>query len=275
MIPPDPKSIPIRPASTAIILRDGAKGMEVFMVVRHSKMAFASGAFVFPGGKVELHDGEFENPEAAQSSHHRSAQTSSGEGVPGLPFWMAAIRETFEEAGLALMRKRGDQNLLGAEEAHRLVEDYRPAILDGNLAFGDLLRKNDLIPATDLMVHFAHWITPPGRPRRFDTHFFLIAAPVEQFGVHDGSEVVEGVWTTPAKALADTDAGKRIMVPATRLNVTKLAQDGRVEDVVERARASQVVTVSPRVEQVEGGRKLHLPIEAGYGMSELFVPSEG
>ena len=260
----DPNSVPVRPASTAIILRDGAAGMDVFMVVRHHQIDFASGAFVFPGGKVDPQDEEYV----------RDNNFGVSESGPNSSYWIAAIRETFEEAGLVLARKRNEGDIVDANEAHRLVVEHRADILDGKLTFPDLLKMNDLRPALELMVPFAHWITPSTQPKRFDTHFFLVAAPVRQTGAHDGTEAVEGVWTTPKQALADADAGRRIMLPPTRLNLEKLAQDDRVEDAVARARSSKVVTVLPRVEKVDGGRKLHLPIEAGYGISELFVKAK-
>ena len=121
------------------------------------------------------------------------------------------------------------------------------------------------------MEHFAHWITPVGPPRRFDTHFFLIAAPVKQTGAHDGLEATEGVWVEPGQAIADADAGRRILLPPTRLNLLKLAQFISVQAAVDTTRISKVVTVLPRIEKAEGGRRLILPIEAGYGMSELFI----
>jgi 8-oxo-dGTP pyrophosphatase MutT (NUDIX family) len=255
-------TVPVRPAASAVILRDGPGGIEVFMVVRHHEIDFASGAFVFPGGKVHPRDGDIECQNALPSG-----------AWPDPSFWIAAIRETFEEAGLLLARRQGEEKLLGAEETQDLVETYRTALLAGTLTFAELLKRENLIPALDLMVHFAHWITPPGPPRRFDTHFFLITAPVVQIGVHDGLEATEGVWIAPRQAISDADAGHRIMLPPTRLNLQKLAQFSSVQTAAQSARSSKVVTVLPRIERTEGGRKLLLPIEAGYGISELFIPT--
>ena len=95
---------------------------------------------------------------------------------------VAAARETFEEAGLLLARRRGAEPLLDAEAAHRLVERYRAPMLAGDTTFLDLVRGEDLLLAPDLMVRFAHWITPETQPKRFDTHFLLVSAPVEPAG---------------------------------------------------------------------------------------------
>jgi 8-oxo-dGTP pyrophosphatase MutT (NUDIX family) len=232
------------------------------MVVRHHEIDFASGALVFPGGKVHPQDGDVVSQNPAPSG-----------AWPDPSFWMAAIRETFEEAGLLVARRQGEEKLLGAEETQDLVETYRTALLAETLTFAELLKRQNLLPALDLMVHFAHWITPPGPPRRFDTHFFLIAAPVVQIGVHDGLEATEGVWIAPRQAIADADAGRRIMLPPTRLNLQKLAQFSSVQTAAESTRSAKVVTVLPRIERMEGGRRLLVPIEAGYGISELFIPT--
>ena len=154
-----------------------------------------------------------------------------------------------------LARKRNETQLVSADETHDLVVRHRDDVVKGDLPFSEMLLQYNLVPALDLLVHFAHWITPTTQPKRFDTHFFLVSAPVKQMGAHDGSEAGEGV------------------LPPTRLNLEKLAQDDNVEHAVQRARAATVVCVEPRVELVDGGRKLHLPIEAGYGISELFVRS--
>ena len=258
----DPANIKIRPASSAIILRDGADGIEVFMVVRHHQIDFASGAMVFPGGSVDPQDSHLVT----------EIPISSAGNAPTCSFWFAGIRETFEEAGLVLARQKGQPRIIGASEASRLVKLHRSAVLDGSVTFADMLQRENLEPVTDLMVHFAHWITPVGPPRRFDTHFFLIAAPVEQVGIHDGMEAVEGVWVPPAQAIQDADDGRRVMLPPTRLNLLKLTRDRTVQEAVTRAQASKVVTVLPRVVKDDSGRKLLLPIEAGYGMSEYRVP---
>ena len=130
-----------------------------------------------------------------------------------------------------------------------MVERYRASMLAVDATFLDLVRAEDLVLATDLMVPFAHWITPQSQPKRFDTHFLLVAAPVEQLGAHDGGESVEGFWIAPQQALADTEAGGRTLVFPTLMNLTKLARYATVAEAVTATRASPVVTVSPRAER--------------------------
>ena len=257
----DATPVPARPAATVVILRDARQGIEVFMVERHREIEFASGALVFPGGKVDGDDADAAWGELA-------AETSP---APERSLFVAAGRETFEEAGLMLARRRGAQEIIDADAADRLVGAHRTRLLKGETTFLDILRGEDLVLAADLMLPFAHWITPERVPKRFDTHFFLVAAPVSQLGAHDGAESVEGIWIAPRQALADAEAGTRTLVFATRMNLGKLARYRSVAEAVEATRASPVVTVMPKVKRTPEGRWLQIPAEAGYGVTEVFV----
>jgi 8-oxo-dGTP pyrophosphatase MutT (NUDIX family) len=262
MSTPAAKPAVARPSATAVILRDGPGGIETFMVVRHHEIDFASGALVFPGGKVDPQD---------------SAEAWAGLApFPGAPadraFVVAAARETFEEAGLVLARRRGSDAIVSAEDAHRMVEAYRARLIESRTTFVDIVRAEDLVIATDLMVPFAHWITPEFAPKRFDTQFFLVAAPIGQLGAHNGGESVEGIWIAPGQALRDAESGRRTLVFATQLNLEKLARYRTVAEAVAETRSAPIVTVMPRVSRTASGRTLVIPAEAGYGGTEFPAP---
>lgn len=242
---------PARPASTVLLLRDGAEGLEVFMVVRHRQIEFASGALVFPGGRVEEGDAAIAAAAAA--------------GVPLGDFRIAGIRETFEECGVLLARPRSGGGMVPGGRLVALEAAHRAALCRGERAFGDVLAEEALAPAADALVHFAHWITPATRPKRFDTQFFLAAAPPDQLAAHDGGESVDSVWIRPAQAVAETNAGQRRLVFATRKNLEKLARFATVAEAVEAARAAPVVTVQPEMIRTGAGWRLRIPLEAGYG----------
>src|SRR5215471_20047487 len=168
-----------RPASTVLLLRDSkaAKEIEVFMMVRHYEIDFNSGALVFPGGSVDKNDREIiANPELY----------SGGEGLDdaGLSFRIAAIRETFEESGILLARPKGSDSLVDAERAREIEAAWRTPLCEGKITFLKVLAENNLWLALDELVPYAHWITPEGMPKRFDTWFFLAAAPPDQLGAH-------------------------------------------------------------------------------------------
>lgn len=229
------------------------------MVVRHHEIDFASGALVFPGGRVDPGDAEI--------------ATRLGAGAGATPFHVAAVREAFEECGVLLARRRGEEALVDAEVLRRL-EAPRMALCRHEISFAELLAAEELIPATDLLVHFAHWVTPRTQPKRFDTHFFLAVAPEDHVALHDGGEAVDSVWIRPADALGEATAGRRKLVFPTRMNLGKLARETSTAGAIAAARSAPVVTVEPDfVRTTNGGRELRIPLAAGYG-GEVFLATE-
>lgn len=256
-----------RPASTLLLIRDGASGLEVFVVQRHHQIDFAGGATVFPGGKVE--DGDRDPGLRARCA---------GAGALGddeLAFRVAAIREAFEECGVLLARARGQQALVPVARLADLLKRWRAEVRGHRVSIADLASAEDLELACDLLVPFAHWITPEGMPKRFDTWFFLMAAPPGQFAAHDGTESVDSAWISPRRALEQAEAGQRTIIFPTRLNLAKLARSRTTADAVAAARASRIVTVLPRVERGPKGLVLRIPAEADYDFCEGPVDAFG
>jgi 8-oxo-dGTP pyrophosphatase MutT (NUDIX family) len=250
-----------RLASTIILLREIGQGMEVLMVTRHHQIDFATGALVFPGGKLN----------AGDQDQRVRARCS---GIAGLSdhemaLRVGAIREAFEESGLLLARKRGSSRLIDAQQATELGPRYRKRLDDGEIGIAEMLEAEDLELTCEELVPFAHWITPTFMPKRFDTYFYLAVAPAEQIAVHDGKEMVESVWLKPADALAQTKAGQRTMVVATMLNVRRLGASTNISDALQAARSQPIVTVLPESIQGPNGRMLRIPLEAGYGETEI------
>src|SRR5690348_3189814 len=157
-----------RPAATVMLVRDAPAGIEVLMVTRNVASDFASGALVFPGGRVDTADGA-------------PTMLSCCRAVPGvapdaMAFRIAGIRETFEEARLLLARRHGEDRLMSSDEVDAL--EARVKAQSQRLPqLGDLVAAGDIELTTDLMVPFAHWITPVDSPKRYDTLFFLAPAP--------------------------------------------------------------------------------------------------
>lgn len=253
-----------RLSATVLLLRDGAQGLEVFMVVRHQQIDFASGALVFPGGKLAAGD--------AAPALRGLCDGAGALSDEQLALRVGAIRETFEECGVLLARERGATQLLGAARAAELGERYRKALDRGELGMADLLQRENLRLACDELALFAHWITPSFMPKRFDTWFYLAAAPQQQTALHDGREMVDSVWLRPAQALAEAEAGRRTLVPVTRLNVAKLGRSATVAAAFAAARAGRIVTVQPQGTAQAGGMLLRIPVEADYGVAEFFFP---
>lgn len=203
------------------------------MVVRHHQIDFASGALVFPGGRVEAAD----------------AVLAGGDATAA--FRIAAIRETWEECGILL------------------ATPGTPLAAEGE--FAAMLAERGLVPDATCLAHFAHWITPIPVPKRFDTHFFLAAAPADQDALHDGHEAVDSVWIRPVDALAEAEAGTKKIVFPTRMNLNKLARSNSVAEAFAAARAKPVVTVQPIQRDTPEGRYLRIPIEADYDGEEFLA----
>ncbi len=253
-----------RPASTILLLRDAkaAAELEVFMMVRHYEIDFNSGALVFPGGSVDKNDKEIiERPELY----------TGGEGLDAaaLSFRIAAIRETFEESGILLARPKGSTALVDAKRASEIEAVHRADLNEGKVTFLKVLTDNGMVLALDELVPYAHWITPEGMPKRFDTWFFLAAAPPDQLGAHDGRESTDSIWVSPREALEGGENGRfKLPFPTTR-NLIRLGKQGKVADALADSKGREIVTVMPVVTKISGGRQLRIPKEAGYD-GELF-----
>jgi 8-oxo-dGTP pyrophosphatase MutT (NUDIX family) len=248
-----------RPASTILLLRDGAAAneIEVFMMVRHYEIDFNSGALVFPGGSVDKDDNEI---------IARSELYAGGERLDAadLSFRIAAIRETFEESGILLARPRGSNALIDAKRAREIEATHRTILCEGKTTFLKVLADNNLLLALDELVPYAHWITPEGMPKRFDTWFFLAAAPPAQVGAHDGKESTGSIWVSPREALAGGESGRfKLPFPTTR-NLIRLGKQNSVKAALDDSRGKPIVTVMPVMTKVNGGRQLRIPLEAGY-----------
>jgi 8-oxo-dGTP pyrophosphatase MutT (NUDIX family) len=228
------------------------------MVVRHHQIDFASGALVFPGGKAD---------EADFDPRLDAYLDGAMEDADMKAIQVASIREAFEECGVLLARPKGSEALISGERLAEL-EPYRDKLHKGELTILEFLEREDLRLACDTLVHFAHWVTPEMMPKRFDTHFFLAAAPADHLAVHDGHESVDSVWIRPADAIADAEAGKRTVIFPTLRNVEKLGTAATVADAMAAAASSTPVRVLPWMDKRDDGTYLCIPVEAGYEVSE-------
>jgi 8-oxo-dGTP pyrophosphatase MutT (NUDIX family) len=250
--PADPK-----PSATILLVRDGARGLEVFMVQRHHQIDFATGAMVFPGGKVD----------AADADPALATRCDGAVSDALRPIHVAAIRETFEECGVLLARPAGSSALVPGAQLVEIEQRHRAALNAGERTLREVVEKEDLRLANDLLVHFAHWVTPVFMPKRFDTHFYLVAAPPDQLAVHDGGESVDSVWTRPEDAAAERAAGRRTIIFPTFMQVKKLGRSRDVASAMAAARSERVVTVLPHVEERGGEKVMVIPANANYDVT--------
>lgn len=225
------------PAATLILMREGPSAPEILMIERDGKMAFAPGATVFPGGRIDPDD------RAAGDDLVRAAK-------------VAAIRETLEETGVAVALDPPPDAELEAELRRRL-HDGAP--------FSGLLDSHGLTLRHDDLVSFARWCPTFREARNFDTHFFLARAPADgRLPTADQGESVHAGWATAADVLARADAGSAHIIFPTRRNLERLARFATFEEAVADAHAHAVETIIPWIETRDGVDWLRIPVDRGY-----------
>ena len=249
------------PASTILMLRNGKDNtspLEVFMVERNHKIDFATGALVFPGGKVDPGDSStsvIERIDGVIENEYKASLIA------------AAIREAFEECGILLARPTGEKKIVSGDRLSTLAH-YRNALNKNEISLENFLLEEDLRLAGDKLTPFAHWITPTMMPKRFDTYFFLAEAPQDHIPKHDGYESTDSTWLTPQNAIEAAEAKTRTIIFPTLLNLQKLSQFSTTEKAIQITSSESIVTVLPTTEKRDDGNFICIPIEAGYGISE-------
>ena len=230
--------VPARDAATVLLLREGASGLEVFLVRRNAVVDFMAGAHVFPGGKVDAADSEPGLLQRLRGVHEPST-------APEL--YVAAIRETFEEAGV----------LLSADFRAAGLDDARLAVARGD-SFASVLEQLGANLDAALLAPWTRWVTPAVSPKRFDARFFLAAAPVEQLARHDDYETTESMWIEPLEALKHVQRGEMMIAPATYKCLAVLATYRTVAEAFAAARAAPPRAWCPVVRNEEGKRLIIL-----------------
>jgi 8-oxo-dGTP pyrophosphatase MutT (NUDIX family) len=275
--------VEIRPAATVMLVRDcatpaGAHALEVLMVRRNLRSDFVGGAYVFPGGAVDLLDGGPEAEALCAGRSHGEANALLGVESGGLAYWVAVVRETFEEAGLLLARREdGPRLLAGDPDEEARFAAARTEVNAGTVRFLDLCRDERLRLGVGDVHYFAHWITPRGAPRRYDTRFFVAAAPPGQIAAHSAGETIDEVWITPEDALARHRAGEiEIIFPTIRClqAIGRFASSAELLQAAERA-SSAVPTIEPRVVPDGNGMRIVLPGDPGYEEAPVPDPGDG
>jgi 8-oxo-dGTP pyrophosphatase MutT (NUDIX family) len=252
-----------------MLVRDGADGrgpMEIFMLRRNLNSDFVSGAYVFPGGGVDEADRHADLAEVCEGRSDDQASAMLGIDRGGLAFWVAAVRECFEEAGVLLALTADDDviSFADAEVAARF-EQHRADVNAGTTRLVELCEKESLRLAVDRIHYFSHWITPLGPPRRYDTRFFVAAAPPEQVPLHDDAETIANLWVQPGEALERHRRGELEMIFPTIRNLQAIARFERSADLLAAAAAIEhVPTILPRIENTDVGVRILLPGDPGY-----------
>lgn len=237
--------VPVRDASTVILLREGDSGIEVFLQRRVAGMAFAGGMTVFPGGGVDSSDAEAEIAWAGPDVGWWAERFATDE-AQARALVCAAARETFEECGV----------LLAGPSADTVVDDSarytraRAELEKRECSFSEFLRREDLVLRADLLRPWSNWITPVGEGRRYDTRFFVAAVPEGQKADGATSEAEATGWWTPAQALDDWRVGGSVLLPPTWSQLETLTDFDSIDGVL--AHTPEIAAILPNLIEKDG-----------------------
>ncbi len=256
-----------RAAATVVMLRDGVNGLEVFLIRRHANSSVLGGAFVFPGGKVDKVDAELDMARHLDQSLpelHTALGEADIDQLTAAGLYIAAVREVFEESGILFAE--------GATHAHA---EQATAMLREGKTFDAVLAEMNLRLQTSSLAPWSRWITP-FRPsfmnKRFDTRFFVAAAPAGQIATHDNFEATESVWLKPRLALEQQRDGLIEMAPPQIMTVAHISRFATVAAAMADARARTPRVILPHPLDVDGTRVICYPGDAEHPVKERAMP---
>ena len=211
-------NLSLTPAATVLLVRDCDNVLEVLMVKRSKRPPFGN-LYVFPGGKIDESDKDLNITNFCNGLNDEQASIKLGVNEGGLSYWVACVRECFEEVGILLAKKNNGQELdLNGADKHKF-DNYRRMLLENKISLFEICKKENLSLNLNNIEPFSHWITPEIEIKRFDTRFFIAYIPAKQTERHDGNELTDSVWISPKKALDRSLNGEMPMIMPTISNL--------------------------------------------------------
>jgi 8-oxo-dGTP pyrophosphatase MutT (NUDIX family) len=247
-------------AATVMLLRPceeaGIKDIEVLLVHRNRKSSFVPGYHVFPGGVLDPEDYEPGIERFIRGIDREQAGriiTDMSRPEKAIGAWVAAIRETFEEVGVLIARKKdGTPITIRTEEERQRFSGYRRALNKGEIKFSQMLEVEDILLAGDCLRYFSHWLTPEPLPQRYDVRFFVMKVPSRQAIAHDGVELTDHVWLRPSVALAEYEEGKIEMVLPQIMTLVELSRFRTVAEAIASARQRDIPAILTKIKHING-----------------------
>jgi len=229
----------LRPAAIVMLVRDGAKGLELFMLKQVGMMDQSPATVLLPGGGVDGRDGDDALPWAGPDAFEwgiRLGTDKSGARV----LVVAAVREVFEECGVLLASKEEDGPLVDVDgEVWRAA---REGLIGRELSLAELLIGHDLVLRSDLLRAHAHWVTPDYEPKRYDMRVFVARMPESQAAVVTTRDPLTAGWFTPGSIIAAHQAGEVVLTPTALVCV---------EDAGRFASADELFDHTPVIRAIE------------------------
>jgi 8-oxo-dGTP pyrophosphatase MutT (NUDIX family) len=230
-----------------VFLRDGEPGLEVLLLRRGRRAGFAPDTYVFPGGRVDPADAASARVSPIDGLTPEAAATrlSLPKGdPPAIAYYLAALREAFEETGI-LLGTRGDGSLPPTAAMEPAVDRIRNDLMEGRIGFADALATLECRLSGGAVEYFAHWITPRRQPRRFDARFFAARVHRSSASIVDPREMTEARWISPGRAIDEHARGALPMIRPTVWTLEKLQGFAAAEEALEGLVSEAVVTILP------------------------------
>lgn len=256
---------PPRDAASVLMLRDGAQGLEIFMLQRHSNSAVLGGAYVFPGGKLDTADAELDpvrHLDQPREVLHRQLAEPTLDPARACGLYVAALREAFEESGILFAHGANGQAPDAVDAGHRLRAGAH---------FAEVLRDMSLQLTTRFLVPWSRWITPKlasVSTQRFDTRFFVAAVPPGQDAVHDNVETTHSAWLRPRQALEDYWEQRIELAPPQIMSLVQLLRHDTVQAVLDDTRQRAPATIQPEPFDDNGVRTICYPGDPNHSLTQ-------
>ena len=253
-------------AATIILIRDVSSVSEVFMIKRATKSNFG-GAWVFPGGKVDNEDSENNILDYCQGLDDKQASSILSLNEGGMGYWVACVRECFEESGVLLAYRENGHLFKPSLDEKIILNDLRRQLNDDSIVFIDILKKLNLRLALDRILYLSHWVTPKIESRRYSTRFFITSIANDQEAIHDGYEAVDSLWIKIEKALNDYEQGTFPIIMPTIKNLEAIAGYPSTLSILEDKESilpSDILTIVPKFFFEKGKLVGLLPGDTGY-----------
>ncbi len=258
--PPSSPALP-RPAATVVLMRDAAEGVQVLLLKRVHSAGFVPGAYVFPGGRVDRDDAD---PDVLSRSVSLDADVAAERmklldaDPPAVAYYLAALREAFEETGILVGRGADGEPLPTAAAASNVLE-VRDRLLGESCSFAQALEDLGALIDDTAMEYVGHWITPIAEPRRYDARFFAAVVPPESEPAIHTAEMLDAIWITPAAALERTREGSLPMVFPTIKTLESMVDFDTASEILRHHRERPIPSVLPRLIRTADGIIIRLP----------------
>lgn len=254
-------TVAIRDAATVLLVRDSEAGPQTLMLRRTARAVFGPGTYVFPGGRVDADDGADALASRCLGLDDTAASRALGIDHGGLAFWVAAVRECFEEAGV-LIGVTADGDALPATDPgwRSELSAWRNALNAHEQEFTSMCDALDIHLPLDRIHYHSHWVTPPGPPRRFSTRFFATAMPAGATTEVDGSEITRCEWLDCDAALQQQTDGAMQIMPPTEAQLRFLGQHADAASFLQTAAVmTDIPAIAPEVPRFKYDAEFHNP----------------